>query len=233
MRSRPLCLRALAVPTLASATALLAAASAQGAVRIEFTGMNLVYDGSSFYDGGSAAGGVADPADADPLATVDCFVDEAHVGALTSDVSLDFFIPDVSGIPAAPGSATTIVTPGNPGYFDLLIGTSPLASQFLLLDIASVSITYVDISGIVQFVFGGAVATSSAQNLPFGLQVADPVTVSISAQVIPNTITTDDGFTTGFEAFGTGEFSANAIPTPASAAVLGLGAIAAVRRRRA
>lgn len=208
----------------------LGATGASADVVIEFTGMNLVYDGAALYDGGSTAGGLADPADADPLATADFFLSGGLVGSLNSDISLDVFIPDITGIPAAPNTAFNLWTPGNPGFFDFLIGTSPLASEFLLVDIASVNFTYVDVGGIVQFTFGGAVGVNSAQNLPFGLQVADPVTISFSAQVVPGTLTSAGGFITGFETFGTGEY--RAIPAPATGALLALGAAAGLRRRR-
>jgi uncharacterized protein (TIGR03382 family) len=199
-------------------------------VVIEFTGMNLVYDGSSIYDAGSTSGGLADPADADALASADFFVDGTLVGSLSNDISLDVFIPDISGISDAPGTVHNVSTPGNPGFFDFLIGTSPLASEFLLVDIESLNFTYVDVSGVVQFTFGAAVGVGSAQNLPFGLQVADPVTLSFSAQVDPGSLTNAGGFITGFEASGTGEY--RAIPAPASAALLALGAAAGWRRRR-
>ncbi|GMU84239.1 MAG: hypothetical protein AMXMBFR47_41090 [Planctomycetota bacterium] len=199
---------------------------------IEFTGMNLVYNGSSLVDAGSAAGGVRNPTDADALATVDFFSNGSLVGSLDSDISLDILIPDVVNIPAGANVHYQQTTPGNPGFFDLLIGTSPLASEFLQLDLENVSIVYSDISGLARFTFGAAIAESSSQNLPFGLTMTDPITVSFSAQVDPATLTSAGGFITGFEAFGTGEF-AEAIPEPASLALLMLGAAAGLRRRSA
>jgi len=199
-------------------------------VVIQFTGMDLVYDGSSLYDGGSTSGGLADPADADPLVSVDFFLNGSLVGSLSSDISLDVFIPDITGIPDAPGTVHNLWTPGNPGFFDLLIGTSPLASEFLLLDIASTNVTYVDAAGFAQFIFGGAIGVSSAQNLPFGLSAADPITFSFSARVDPASLSSSGGFITGFEASGTGEY--RDVPAPASALLLAFGAAAGSRRRR-
>ncbi|HRQ71584.1 MAG TPA: PEP-CTERM sorting domain-containing protein [Phycisphaerales bacterium] len=222
-------LRSLRVPGMLGAVAL-AATAASADVVIHFTGMNLVYDGTALYDGGSTAGGSANPADAAPLTTADFFVNGGLVGSLYTDISLDVFIPDIAGIPDAPNTVYNVWTPGNPGFFDLLIGTSPLASEFLLVSTASVSFTYVDVAGIVQFTFTGAVGDGSAQNLPFGLQITDPVTLSFSAQVVPGTLTSSGGFITGFEAFGTGEY--RAIPAPATGALLALGAGAGLRRRR-
>ena len=206
------------------------AATGQSAIMIEFTGMDLVYDGSSFHDGGSSSGGFADPADADGLVSVDFFEDGVLVGSLSSDIWLDFMIPDVSALPSAPGTVHNLVTPGNPGYFDLLMGTSPLASEFLLLDISSVTITYIDIAGVVEFAFGAAIAPLVAQNLPFGLVAGEPVTLSFSSQVTPGSLTSSGGFITGFQSYGTGEFTA--VPTPGAMALMGLAGVAGVRRRQ-
>lgn len=224
-RSRGLCV------TTASAAALIAAGSANADVRIAFTGMNMIYDGNSLFDGGGSAGGNVNPAEADPLVTVDFFNDDSHVGALTSDISLDFLIDGITGIPSAPNANYTTNGTPDTGYFDLLIGTAPLATSGLLLDIQSVSVTYVDIGGIVEFTFGGVIASIVDQSLPFGLQIADPVTVSISAQVMPNSLNIDGDTIYGFEAFGTGEYRAAAIPTPGAAALFGVGALATIRRR--
>lgn len=198
---------------------------------IEFSGMNLVYNGSALFDAGSAAGGVADPGDADGLASVDFFLNGSLVGALNSDISLDVYIPNLIGIPSTPGAAIIINT-GGAGFFDLLIGTSPLASEYLLVDVSSVTVTYIDVAGIIQFTFGAAVADSFAQNLPYGLIVGQPLTVSFSAQIDPGTLTSAGGFITGFRASGTGEFRGLEIPTPGSIALVALGVPAVIRRRR-
>ena len=206
----------------------MAAMSSQASIMVHFTGMNLVYDGSAIYDAGSSAGGVADPATADALATVDFFDDGTLVGSLDSNIWLDVFIPDVAGLSSAANATTSIVTPGNPGYFDLLMGTSPLASNFLLMDIESVTIVYSDIAGFAQFLFSGAVSVASSDNLPFGLDIVGPVTMSFSAQL--SNVTSAGGTVTGFNAFGTGEYTA--APTPGTAMVLALGGFAGLRRRR-
>ena len=221
--------RSLCVPGVLGVVAL-GTTGASADVVIQFTGMDLVYDGSSLYDAGSTSGGFADPADADPLVSVDFFQNGAFVGSLSTEISLDVFIPDVTGIPDTPGTVYNFWTPGNPGFVDLLIGTSPLASEFLLLDIASSNITYLDASGFAQFIFGGTIGVSNAQNLPFGLQTGDPITFSFSSRIDPNSLTSSGGFITGFETSGTGEYSN--IPAPASAALLALGAAAGLRRRR-
>jgi hypothetical protein len=211
------------------------ATSAQAAtIQIGFTGMNLAYNGSSIYDADSIGGGVGNPADADPLGTVDFFIDGNLTGSLSTDISLDAFIPDVLNIPSAVGTINNQTTVGNPGYFDLLIGTSPSAAQYLALDLGEVSVTYVDVAGQIQFLFGAAVAASNVQNLPFGLEIGDPVTLSFSAQLASGTKTTNGGFVTGFSATGTGEIRGEAIPEPSTVALLGMAAVAipvCLRRR--
>jgi len=201
-------------------------------IEIQFTGMNLQYDGSAIYDNGVTAGGVADPADADSLISVDFLVDGISVGSLSSDISLDVYIPDVTGISSASGTVYNATTVGNPGYFDLLIGTTPLASEFLTIDLEEVNVTYIDVLNIVQFTFGAAVSDVFAQNLPFGLQIGDPVTVSFSSQITPGTRTTGGGLVTGFDATGTGEIQGDLIPEPATCLLAAFGLIGCLTIRR-
>ena len=211
----------------------LAGSVSAATIEIQFTGMNLSYDGSAIYDGASPnTTGVANPADADKLTFVDFVVDGSSVGTLSSDVSLDVYIPDVTGIPSAAGTSHNLTTPGNPGFFDLLIGTAPLASQFLILDLNSVNVTYVDVANIVQFTFGAALADLVTQNLPFGLVIDDPVTVSFSAQIVPGTRTVAGNVVNGFAAAGTGEIQGSFIPEPTSCMLAIFGFVSALAIRR-
>jgi hypothetical protein len=209
----------------AAAFAMFATSAQAATIQIGFTGMNLKYNGSAIYDADSLGGGTLNPADADPLGTVDFFIDGNLTGSLNSNISLDAFIPDVVNIPSAPGTINNQTTVGNPGYFDLLIGTSPSAAEYLALDLGEVSVTYVDVAGQIQFIFGAAVAASNVQNLPFGLEIGDPVTLSFSAQLDAGTKTTGGGFVTGFGATGTGEIRGEAIPEPSTVALLGMAAV--------
>jgi hypothetical protein len=212
--------------------AFVAAPLSAATIEIGFTGMDLVYDGSAIYDAGSTAGGFADPADADPLATVDFFVDGVPVVSYSTNVSADVYIPDVTPIPVGPG-VTNITTPGTTaGYFDVLLGTSPLASQFMLVDLDEVSITYLDVLGLVQFSFGAAVSDVFAQNLPNGLVMGDPVTVTFSAQVVPGTLTNNGVNVTGFDLFGTGSIQGPAVPEPGACLLAAMGLVAGLARRR-
>lgn len=211
---------------------LVAAPARAATIEIAFTGMDLVYNGSAIYDADSSGGGVGDPADGDALTSVDFFVDGSPVGSLTSNVYLDAFIPDVSGIPSAAGTVHNLITPGNPGHFDLLIGTSPLASDYLVVDLSTVSVTYVDVANMVQFNFGAAVSNVFAQNLPFGLVAGDPVTVSFSAQIVPGSRTISGGFVTGFSASGTGQYNAPLVPEPSTCLLAACGMLAVAVRRK-
>jgi hypothetical protein len=208
------------------------AATLAATIDIQFTGANLVYDGTNLHDAGGSAGGVADPADADGLTSAVFSVDGTPVGTLLTDISLDVFIPDVTGIPVGAGVVDVQTTPGNPGFFDLLVGTSPLASEFLLVDLEDVSITYIDVLGIVQFTFGAAVSDTFAQNLPFGLAIGDPVSVSFSAQIIAGTKTDNGSVITGFEAAGAGEFRGPAVPEPTAICMAVVGGLACFGLRR-
>jgi hypothetical protein len=214
------------------ALSLVAAPAAAATLEIAFTGMDLVYDGSAIYDADGSSGHLADPADADPLTTVDFFVDGSLVGSLTNDISLDVYIPDVTGISSAAGTVYNVNTPGNPGHFDLLMGTSPLASEFLLVDLSEVNVTYVDVANIVQFTFGAAVSDVFAQNLPFGLLAGEPVTVTFSAQIVPGTRTTSGNIVSGFSASGTGQYNAPVVPEPTTCALAALGLVAIAVRRK-
>lgn len=222
--------------SLATVALALTAASVSAATiaSIEFTGMNLVYNGSSIVDAGSPAGGGRNPAFADPLTTADFKINGVLQGSITTDVSLDVFIPDVTGISSAPNTVFNLWTVGNPGYFDLLVGTGPSAAQYIQVDLDRVNVTYIDVSNTVQFTFGAAVSDTFVQNLPFGLQLGDPVTVSFSAQIAAGSKTTAGGFVTGFNANGTGEIAGPQVPEPATCALAACGLIAmvAVRRRK-
>lgn len=211
----------------------LGAERASAGVLLSFTGLNLVYDGVSITDAGAPAGGFGDPAHADPLASLDFFVGGALAQSFSSDISIDILIPDVANIPFTPGAAHNLVTTGDtPGFFDVLIGTSPLASEFLLLRLGAVSVTFLDVAGEAQFLFTGAVAEIDGQNAPLGLEVFEPVTVSISVRIDPGSLTTAAGFVTGFTATGTGEIAGSAIPTPGAWAPLALATAGMLRRRR-
>lgn len=224
--------RGVLVAAIGTAAMLVGSAAAQAAlIEVQFSGVNIVYNGSSIVDAGSASGGVLDPVDADPLNTMTFLSNGTPVGTILGNISLDVLIPDVTGLLATPGNTQTIVALGTtPGYLDLLIGTSPLATQYLTVNLTSVSVTYIDASSSIQFAFAGGTGSLGATVLPFGLSAADPVTVSFSVQIDPGSLTSAGGLITGFTASGTGEV--RAIPEPAALAPLALAGLMLGRRRR-
>lgn len=192
------------------ALALLTATPATaGLIEIQLNGVHIAYDDTDTIFDADPGGG-----DPDPLVAVNFIDDGVLVGTLTSDISLDLSIPEVTDIPVTGGTVTS--DPG--GFFDLDFG--PSGSLSLSLDAAS--ITYVDVPGIVQFTFGGAAASIDDQDLPFGLIIGEPITVSFSTPVVPGTLTDDSTFVTGFEASGTGEVRGPFVPEPGSLGLVAL-----------
>ena len=214
---------------------LLVTATYATSLEIQLGGVDVVFDGATINDAGSSVFGTEDPADGDPLDTVTFKVDGTAIGTLigypvgTDPLSLDIHIPGVPPIPEGGGLVTTSGIP--PGTFDLL--TKPLASAIgLALDLDAVVITYQPILSNMSFVFAGSVATIDSQDLPLGLEIGSPVTVTLSMQT--DSVTTLGGFVDSFTASGTGEILGFLVPEPstvvlASLAILGLLA----RRRRA
>lgn len=211
---------------------LSAAPTIAATIKIQFTGVDLVYDGEDIYDATDINGHNADSTEADPLTSVVFSLDNVVQGTLLSDIFLDLFIPDVTGIPATPGFHE-VFTSG--GFFDLLFDSdSPDSTQRLMLDLNTVNVTYLNASTF-QFVFGASIADISNSNLPFGLQIGEPVEVSFSTNV--SSSTTSGNFVTSFVASGTGEVSGPAIPEPSTGILAVLGVIAGLaasgwRRRR-
>jgi hypothetical protein len=210
------------------------AATMAATIDIQFTGADLVYDGTDIYDAGGSAGGGRDPGDADPITSAIFSVDGTTIGTLLTDIALDVYIPGVAGISSAPNTVYSQPTAGNPGFFDLLIGAGSPTAQYLEVDLSTVNITYIDVASVVQFTFGAAVSSSLAQNLPFGLSFDEPITVSFSAPIVPGTKTDNGSVITGFEAAGSGEFTGPAVPEPTALclAVVGGFACFALRRNR-
>jgi hypothetical protein len=202
-----------------------------GVLEIQFTGLNLTYDGSTISDAGSTAGGTGDPADADPLDSVEFKVNGISQGMLTSDISVDVSLPDVTGLSDVI-PATVVVTSGaTSGYFDLLIGTTPSATEFLRLDTSSVTVTYANVTSTIQFVFGGALVAIDGQNLPFDLVAGNPVTVSFSTKLDAGSKTASSGIVTGFTSSGTGEINGQAVPEPATCVLVALSVAATLLTR--
>lgn len=200
---------------IAAATLLCGTTASAASLVIEFTGLNLEYDGSKIFDAQDAAGGSADPNLADPISTVEFVFNGNLLGTAPGPSFADILIPDVTGIDPNEIATVIPVDPNSDAYFDLLFG-SPV-TEYLKLDIDTITITYVDNAGIVQFSFGGGAAAIDGQNLPFNLELDDPVVVSFSTRVDEGTLTDNGTFIDGFTSSGTGEITGDAeIPEPGS-----------------
>lgn len=187
------------------AIAVLAAGSAANAdiIEIQFTGLNLIYDGTDITD---------DSAGADELTSV--VITEGGVptagSPIGTDISIDLEIPDVPSISVL-GDSVVSATGGS-------LSLSLPGGDFLDLDLSEVTVTYVD-GGFAQFAFGGSIAAIAGQSLPEGLILGAPTSVSFSSTLDSST---DDGVSLlSFTALGSGEIEGAAIPEPGTA-VLGV-----------
>ncbi len=225
----------IAAAWLLGISVLTASNAAAETLQIQFTGLNLQYDGTNIFDAGvhnTTSSG--NPAEADALTAMNFYLDGSLVGSLTSDIYADVYIKDVLNIPAAGG---VIVTGGNGGAFGIDLLMKDLTPGWgLALDIDTMQFFYT--GSRIAISVAGLATNLAAQDLPFALQLdpVQPIRIVLSSASLTN-VTTAAGFVTGFNASGTGNTSGEGfvvIPEPASYVLAGLGiaALAVVRRRR-
>lgn len=208
----------------------IATAPVQAAIQpllIGLDGVNIRYDGTNLVD---ADGGGADP---DPLNSAS-FKDGPEfgnlIGTLSTDVTMDLLVPNVTGI-KADGSNEVLSAAG--GTLVLRQGVN----IFLALELTEAIVDY-DVISIpafstsVRLTFIGAAAEIDSQALPFGLVLGEPVSVTFSMPTVTSITQTGgpNSELTGFRAAGTGDIQG--VPEPASLGLLGMGALAIARRRR-
>ena len=215
------------------ALALPSAATADPVLIVQFSGLDMVYDGTNLCDANSCVGGSADPAFADPLTSMTFGLDTTGNGAIdvlfgteTTDLSADVGL----AVGALPTDGTLVS--GTGGIFDLL--TEPTQpGEGVLLNVDKWGVT-LDANGTV-FLFGGGTAAVWGQDLPIpgiGFDETLPVQWSFSTQV--TNLSQTGGIADSFNASGTGEIRGPYVPEPGTLLFLGgsLAGLAFLRRRR-
>jgi hypothetical protein len=204
-------------------------------LEIQFTGLDLDYDGNNLFDSGvHNTLGSGNPAQADSLTSMNFYVDGSLVGVLNTDVYADLYIANVGAMPVGGGVLNSL---GNGGTFGVdLLTSNGVPGWGLALNINTMQFFYtgsniaISVSGLASSIF--------AQQLPFALAYdpSQPVTIVMSSANLSN-LTSAGGFITNLKAAGTGNVAGVLVPEPSTFVLLGLGCIAAVghaakRRRR-
>lgn len=193
-------------------------AASAGLIQVQLGGVDLRYAGNTLND--------ANASGADGLTNATFLENSVELGVDTTDVTLELSIPGVMNIPATGGQVNSL--PG--GSLDLQLG----GGDHVTLDLESVQVTYVSLSSLIKFAFAGTVSMIDSQQLPYGLSLQDPVTVTFSTQITGG-YSESAGHVGTFNSSGTGELQSGDlpyIPEPASMALLGMGGLMIARRRR-
>ena len=135
MNARPIQLIAVAV---GAALLLIPVPTAAETIQIQFTGLDLVYDGTDLTDSKDPDGRNGDPDQSDPLISMSFLENGATIGTLSDDIYVDFLIADLTGIPADGG---LVYSGGNGGDFGFDLLTSQ-AGWGLALDIDEFMLYY-------------------------------------------------------------------------------------------
>lgn len=221
---------------LLTASIAFAASEARSAqLQIQFTGLNLNYDGVNLFDAQFPnTVGSGNPAQSDSLTSMSFYLDGVQVGTLlSSDIYADVYLKDVLNIPVGGGVVNSL---GNGGVFGFdLLTSSSSPGWGLALNIDTMQFFYT--GSQIAISVAGLASSLSVQQLPFDLEYdsSQPITIVFASAEITG-VTSAGGYLTGFNAAGTGNVSGTGhlIPEPTSMSlfVIAAGALATLVARR-
>ena len=191
---------------------LLATSASAGTINIQFTDLDLTYDGSTLMT----------QMNPDELSTVAITDAGGVITKFTDDLDIELNIPDVA---ISAGTPVGWAASGSGGSLTLNV-----AGGSLVLGLESVVVKHTDL-GSFDYVFGGTSANVIEQSLPL-VTLVDPITFSFSQTVNAGTLTDDGTNLTGFTSFDTGEITS--VPEPVATNLLCIAAVTmfGFRRRR-